>query len=128
MKTNKQKILVVDDEVHILHVIALKLRNADYEVITAQDGAEALESAQVEMPRLIITDYQMPYLSGLELCRRLRQIPSTRDIPAIMLTARGFALDEDEMAAAGINICINKPFAPRELLKMVDEMFQTAAV
>jgi CheY-like chemotaxis protein len=114
--------LVVDDEVHILHVVSLKLCNAGYEVITAQDGREALELAQTERPDVIITDFQMPFLSGLELCQRLKQIPSTREIPAVMLTARGFTLDESAMQATGIRVCLNKPFSPREVLRVVDEM------
>ncbi len=121
MEKTKEKIIVIDDEVHILHVISLKLRNAGYEVITAQDGKEALETVQVELPDLIITDYQMPFLSGLELCQRLKQLPSTRHIPAIMLTARGFALETTDMQDAGITTCINKPFGPRELLRIAQE-------
>ena len=117
-----KKILVVDDEVHILHVLSLKLRMAGYEVLMARDGQEALETAQVEHPDLIITDYQMPFLSGIELCQRLRQIPSTKDIPAVILTARGFSLEEDMMHATGIISCLHKPFSPREVVKMVDEL------
>ena len=128
MFENSPNVLVVDDEVHILHVIALKLRNAGYRVITCQDGREAFERAQVEIPDLIITDYQMPHLSGLELCQRLRRLPSTRDIPALMLTARGFALDEEAMARAGIGKCISKPFGPRDLLHIVEQMLNTAIV
>lgn len=124
----RQKILVVDDEVHILHVISLKLRNAGYEVVTAQEGNEALEQAQMELPDLIITDYQMPYLSGLELCQRLKQIPQTDTIPAIMLTARGFALDDNALAATGIKKCLHKPFSPSEVLKVVEEILASAAV
>ena len=89
MTNAARKVLVVDDEVHILHVVSLKLRNAGYDVVTAQDGSEALELAQMELPDLIITDYQMPHLSGLELCQRLKQIPATSKIPAVMLTAHG---------------------------------------
>jgi CheY-like chemotaxis protein len=122
MLNQKKRILVVDDEVHILHVVSLKLCNAGYEVITAQDGREALELAQTERPDVIITDFQMPFLSGLELCQRLKQIPSTREIPAVMLTARGFTLDESAMQATGIRVCLNKPFSPREVLRVVDEM------
>ncbi len=122
MLQQKKRILVVDDEVHILHVVSLKLRNAGYEVLTAQDGREALELAQTERPDVLITDFQMPFLSGLELCRRLRQMPATREIPAIMLTARGFALEEKAMSDNGIRICLHKPFSPRELLRLVDEM------
>jgi two-component system alkaline phosphatase synthesis response regulator PhoP len=122
------KVLVIDDEIHILHVIALKLRNAGYDVITSQDGRDGLELAQVELPDLIITDYQMPRLSGLELCHRLRRIPSTRAIPALMLTARGFALDPAAMASAGIEMCIHKPFGPREVLQVVDEILHPLPV
>ncbi len=127
LHTNK-KVLVVDDEVHILHVVSLKLQNAGYEVVTTQDGSEALEVAQVELPDLIITDYQMPHLSGLELCCKLRNIPSTREIPAIMLTARGFSLDSKATTAAGIIKCVNKPFGPREILRIVNGVFQSELV
>jgi len=121
MQSN-QKILVVDDEVHILHVVSLKLRNAGYQVLTAQDGREAYELAQVELPDLLITDYQMPYLSGFELCQRLKQLPATRGIPAVMLTARGFSLDHSSMEATGITKCLFKPFSPRQVLAVVEEI------
>ena len=124
---NPKKVLVVDDEVHILHVVSLKLRNAGYDVITAQDGREALELAQVERPDLIITDYQMPHLSGLELCQRLKRIPATQNIPALMLTARGFAVDPHAMTDAGIKMCLHKPFSPREILTVVNQMAHETA-
>src|SRR5580692_265856 len=78
-----KKILVADDESHILHVVSLKLRNAGFEVLTAADGQEALELAQSERPDLLITDYHMPQLSGLELCQKLKQDPATARIPGI---------------------------------------------
>jgi CheY-like chemotaxis protein len=127
MKDTK-KVLVVDDEVHILHVVSLKLRNAGFTVITAQDGQEALEIAQVELPDLIITDYQMPHLSGLELCQRLKQLPGTKDIPALLLTARGFALEESSIASTGIKRCLHKPFSPRQMLLEVEEILGAAAL
>ena len=123
-----KKVLVVDDEVHILHVVSLKLRNAGYAVITAQDGQEALEIAQMELPDLIITDFQMPHLSGLELCQRLKQHPATKEIPAIMLTARGFALDDSAIASTGIKRCLHKPFSPRQVLLEAEEILGTVAV
>ena len=124
LDNHPKKILVADDEVHILHVVSLKLRNAGYDVITAQDGREALELAQVEKPDLIITDYQMPHLSGLELCRRLKRIPATQNIPALMLTARGFAVDPKALTDAGVKMCLHKPFSPREILAIVSQMSQ----
>src|SRR6266513_2419323 len=95
-------ILVADDESHILHVVSLKLRNAGFRVVTARDGQEALEMAQQEKPDLLITDYHMPQLSGLELCQRLKQDASTAMIPAIMLTARGYHLEPRDTQESGI--------------------------
>jgi CheY-like chemotaxis protein len=120
-------ILVADDETHILHVVSLKLRNAGFLVITARDGQEALEMAQSEKPHLIITDYHMPQLSGLELCQRLKQDPATCDIPAIMLTARGYQLDPADTQQSGILRMLSKPFSPRQLLTTVNEVLERAA-
>ena len=117
-----KRILVADDESHILHVVSLKLRNAGFNVVTARDGQEALEMAQQERPDLIITDYHMPQLSGLELCQRLKQDPATSGIPAIMLTARGYHLDPADTEQSGILKMLSKPFSPRELLSTVNEV------
>ena len=62
-----KKIIAADDEAHILHIVSMKLRNAGFEVLTAMDGEEALELCRTESPDLLITDYQMPYMSGLEV-------------------------------------------------------------
>ncbi|HUT02058.1 MAG TPA: response regulator [Phycisphaerae bacterium] len=119
-------ILVADDEAHILHVVSMKLRNAGYEVITAVDGEEALELCKAERPDLVITDFQMPFLSGLELCRGLRACEETRDIPAMMLTARGFDITSQEMEEAKISAVLAKPFSPREVLQKVEELLASA--
>jgi CheY-like chemotaxis protein len=119
---DEKKILVADDETHILHVVSLKLRNAGFHVITAGDGQEALELAHQEMPDLIITDYHMPNLSGLELCSRLKQDAKTRHIPAIMLTARGYHLEPADTEQSGILRMLSKPFSPRQLLATVNEV------
>ena len=112
-------ILVVDDETHIVHVVSLKLRNAGYEVKTAGDGEEAFELACQDPPVLIITDLQMPYMTGLELCTKLREREETADIPALLLTARGYALEDSDMAKTNIKQMINKPFSPRQILEQV---------
>ena len=121
------KILVADDETHILHVVSLKLRNAGFIVLTARDGQEALELAQQEKPDLIITDYHMPQLSGLELCQRLKRDRATSGIPAIMLTARGYHLDPNDTEQSGILRMLSKPFSPRQLLTTVNEVLALAA-
>ena len=119
---SEKTILVADDESHILNVVSLKLRNAGFRVLTASDGQEALELATNEKPDLLITDYHMPHLSGLELCRRMKQNEVTRGIPAIMLTARGYQLDSRDTDESGILRMLSKPFSPRHLLTTVNEI------
>ena len=117
-------ILVCDDEPHIVHVVAAKLKNAGFEVLTAADGREALDIARQHVPGLVITDYQMPYLSGLELCARMRAEPELKNIPAIMLTARGFSINSSELDGTNIRELIPKPFSPREVLRIVQRVLQ----
>ena len=116
------KILVCDDEPHIVHVVSSKLRNAGFEVITAVDGEEAFAVAQQEQPQLIITDYQMPFLSGLELCTKLLSTDGLSDVPVIMLTARGFSLGDDDTSNTNIKKVLPKPFSPREILRTVEDL------
>ena len=122
----EKKVIVADDETHILQVVSMKLQNAGYDVLTAVDGEEALELCTSEEPDLLITDYQMPVMTGLELCKQLRASETTRDIPTIMLTARGFDIDPGQMEEAGIATVLAKPFSPRELLGKVDELLTEA--
>ncbi len=127
MSSANKTILVADDESHILHVVSLKLRNAGFTVVTARDGQEALDLAQQQKPDLLITDYHMPQLSGIELCQKLKQDPSTSSIPAIMLTARGYHLEPADTEKSGILRMLSKPFSPRLLLATVNEVLADAA-
>ena len=121
-----RKVLIADDEAHIRHVLSMKLANAGYEVVTATDGEEALELCLSERPDLMCTDYQMPFMSGLELCEKLRQREETRNMPVLMLTARGFEIEPDRKAAGGIIHVLSKPFSPREVLTKVQELIGEA--
>lgn len=120
-----KRILVVDDEAHIQHVLSLKLRNAGYEVITASDGEEGLHVATAASPDLVITDLQMPYMTGTDLCRAFAAREETRDIPVIILTARGYALSDDDLANGNIKEVVSKPFSPRLLIQMVQSLLDT---
>jgi len=122
----RPRILVADDETHILHVVSLKLRNAGYDVVTALDGEEALELARQDKPALLITDYQMPLMTGLELCRALSSDPATAEIPVVMLTARGFSLTDDDLSHTNIKDVLSKPFSPREVLSRVQALTASA--
>ena len=122
MTSQSPLVLVVDDESHILHVVSLKVKNAGYRIITAEDGEEGLASAIEHQPDLIITDYQMPYMTGLEMCIELKKHEQTREIPALMLTARGFSLPQDLVDQTNITGVISKPFSPRDVLARVQEL------
>jgi two-component system, OmpR family, alkaline phosphatase synthesis response regulator PhoP len=114
----RMRVLIADDEVHILDMLSSKLRKAGFEVITAQDGVQAYELARSSRPGLIIADYQMPGLSGLELCTKLEADPLTCALPAIILTAHGF--DPPYRGVSNpIRDTIAKPPNPREVLELV---------
>ena len=125
---SRKKVLVVDDEVHIVHVVAIKLRNNDYEVISAENGAEAFELACSEKPDIIVTDFQMPVMTGLELVEKIRQCDAIKDIPVIMLTARSFAIEEQQQEDLQISQCLSKPFSPKELLENIEDILYHRAV
>lgn len=119
-----KKILIADDEVHIIQVVAIKLKNNGFQVITAENGQKAFELACDEKPDLVITDFQMPVMTGLQLIEKLRQNPDTASVPVIMLTARGFAIEDDVRQRLKISDCLSKPFSPREVLQNVQQVLE----
>jgi two-component system alkaline phosphatase synthesis response regulator PhoP len=124
----ESKVLVVDDEIHIVHVVSIKLRNNGYEVISAENGAEAFDLACREKPDIIVTDFQMPVMTGLEFVQKLRQSEQTKDIPVIMLTARGFAIEDESKEQLQISEFLSKPFSPKELLRTINDILYQRAV
>jgi CheY-like chemotaxis protein len=119
-------ILVADDEPHIVQVVALKLRNAGYEVLTAGDGEEALELAHRHRVDLVVTDQMMPYLTGTELARKLHESARTRGIPVLLLTARGYAIAPEDRSTANLRGVLAKPFSPRVLLSEIERELAAA--
>jgi len=120
-------ILVADDEPHIVQVVALKLRNAGFTVITAADGEEALELAHRHPVDLVVTDQMMPYLTGTELARRLLESPRTRHLPVLLLTARGYTISPEERTSPNLRGLIAKPFSPRVLVGEIERELAAAA-
>ncbi len=115
-------VLLCDDEVHIVRAAEIKLSRAGYEVDIACDGEVAWQKILVRRPDMIVTDLQMPHLDGLGLVQRLRENASTSDVPVVMLTAKGFELSFEELAARWrIQKLMAKPFSPRELLDVVNK-------
>lgn len=121
MSTSK-RVLIADDESHVTHVVAAKLRKAGYEVQVANDGDEALRAALERAPDMLITDLQMPYLSGFEVAMRLKADPKTANTPVLLLTARGYVIDSSELALTNIRQIMAKPFSALALLEIVQTM------
>ena len=122
----KQTILVVDDETHIAHVVSLKLEQSGLRVVTASDGEEGFEAAVRERPDLVVTDFQMPVMTGLELSWKLREHPATAHIPVLVVTARGHLLTDEDLARTNVKGVMCKPFSPRHLLEKVRELLGEA--
>lgn len=113
-------VLVADDDPDIRQLVRLRLERSGYTVISAGDGAEALDLAAANVPDIAILDVAMPNLSGLEVTRVLRERYAT--MPVILLTARARESDVREGAAAGADAYITKPFSPQELESRVREL------
>jgi two-component system alkaline phosphatase synthesis response regulator PhoP len=123
-----RKILVVDDEAVLLETIAYNLEQAGYQVITAADGASALEAVQREKPDLVILDLMLPVMDGLEVCRQLRREDTGRSrIPILMLTARSDEIDIVLGLEVGADDYMTKPFGRHELLARVRALFRRVA-
>ena len=118
----KHKVLVVDDEPDAIELIAFNLKCAGYEILTADNGADALTKARVFLPSLIVLDVMMPGIDGLEVCKMLRRDPLTDAIPIIMVTAKASELDRVLGLELGANDYITKPFSPRELVLRVKNL------
>jgi two-component system cell cycle response regulator DivK len=118
-RTNSQRcILIIEDDLLSLKMISLVMAAQGYRALEAIDGALGLELARRARPDLIITDVQLPSISGLEVSRTLKADPATRDIPIIVTTT--FGLDEEELRASGCDGFMPKPIRVGELVQLVE--------
>jgi len=118
----KGKILVVDDEVYITQILEFSLGAEGFEVITANNGELAVEKAIQAQPDLIVLDIMMPVLDGYETCRRLKRQSETKNIPVILLTAKGREADKRLGFEVGAVDYIIKPFSPNRLVGRIEEI------
>lgn len=116
----KKKILVVDDEEHIVDLLRMNLKQNGYDSIAAYDGAEAFNKAKNDLPDCILLDLMLPVMNGLETCRRLKSDPMTKKIPVIMLTAKSEESDKVIGLGLGADDYITKPFGLRELFARIE--------
>lgn len=112
-------ILIVEDEPAIREMIAYALRTQSYQPVLAQDGREAMEAINDKIPDLILLDWMLPGMTGIELVRRFRREATTRDVPIIMLTAKGEESDRITGFDSGVDDYVVKPFSARELLARI---------
>jgi CheY-like chemotaxis protein len=118
-----KNLIICDDEPHILRAAELKFQRAGFTVRCAQDGQEAWELILAGHPDLVITDCQMPRMTGIQLAQLIHDTPETTRIPVIMLTGKGFELSHEELRRRfNILAVLNKPFSPRDLLRKVESL------
>ena len=116
------RVLIADDEPHMLKFIEFTLRKGNFEILKAKDGVQALEVAEAQKPNVIVLDVLMPGMDGVTALKNLKKKPVLKLIPGISLTARGHTLDPEEAKKAGASYYLTKPFSPTELLKQVQQL------
>ena len=117
--TLQLNILIVEDEAALVELLTYNLEKAGFQTTVARDGEEAMLAVAEARPDLVLLDWMLPYVSGIEICRRLRRDPQTRDLPVILLTARGEEGDRIRGLESGADDYVVKPFSPSELIARV---------
>jgi CheY-like chemotaxis protein len=122
------KILIVDDEPHMLRVTELSIKKGGYDIVIGRNGREAVELAGREKPGLIVMDVSMPEMDGLTALQHLKANPETAPIPVIMLTVRGQAMTRHQAEQSGAAVYLTKPFSPSQLLAEVKRLLEPPVV
>ena len=123
----KATVLVVEDDRDILELLAYTIRGADFNVVTAEDGLDALVKARLHRPAMVILDLMLPGMDGLDVCRELKRGAETASIPVIILTARGEEVDRIVGLELGADDYVVKPFSPREVLLRIRAVLRRTA-
>ncbi len=122
-----KSILLVDDEPNIVLSLEFLMKRAGYAVRTATDGDAALEAITEDRPDLILLDVNMPKRDGFEICQLIRSNPGWKDIPIIMLTAKGRDVEREKGLAMGADDYVTKPFATQEVVEKVEAILGKAS-
>jgi DNA-binding response OmpR family regulator len=127
MNPNIKKVLIADDETYMLRLLEMTFKKGGFEVVCCRDGQEALAAAVAIQPQLIVLDVMMPGLDGLGALRQLKENPLTKNIPVVVLSAKGHALTRIESELAGAALFSTKPFSPNQLLGEVNKILEPRA-
>ncbi|MCC6390520.1 MAG: response regulator [Bryobacterales bacterium] len=122
-----KKVLVADDDRSLRVMISAALKPVQAEVLVACDGEEALALAQAHRPDLVLLDWMMPNMTGVEVAGKLREDKETASIPIVMLTARSQERDQEAARIVGVDHYLPKPFSPRDLVSLVQQLLNTSA-
>ena len=122
----KSKIIVVEDEADILDVIEYNLTREGYKVLGFRDGEQGLEAIRGEEPQLVLLDLMLPGIDGIEICKKVKEDPVTRDVPVIMITAKTEESDVVLGLGVGADDYVSKPFSPKELVARVKAVLRRA--
>lgn len=122
-----KKILIIEDDDHIIELLKFNVENNGYEVSIAMDGHEGLNKAINELPDLILLDLMLPGIDGIDICNKLKNKDRTKDIPIIMLTAKGHETDKILGLEIGADDYMTKPFSVRELMTRIKVVFRRYA-
>ena len=122
----KSKIIVVEDEADILDVIEYNLTREGYKVLGFRDGEQGLEAIRGEEPQLVLLDLMLPGIDGIEICKKVKEDPVTRDVPVIMITAKTEESDVVLRLGVGADDYVSKPFSPKELVARVKAVLRRA--
>ena len=122
----KTQVLIVEDEAALVELLRYNLEKEGFRVTSVADGEEALSAIAENPPDLVILDWMLPLVSGLEVCRQIRRKPETRELPVIMLTARGEEADRVRGLEGGADDYVSKPFSPSELVARVRALMRRA--
>ena len=122
----KPLVLVVEDEVPLLTLLRYNLEKEGFRVAEARDGEEALVAVKDSKPDLVLLDWMLPLVSGIEVCRQIRRMPETRNLPVVMLTARGEEADKVRGLNSGADDYVTKPFSPSELTARLKAVLRRA--
>jgi two-component system phosphate regulon response regulator PhoB len=122
----KPLVLVVEDEVPLLTLLRYNLEKEGFRVAEARDGEEALVAVKDNKPDLVLLDWMLPLVSGIEVCRQIRRMPEARSLPIVMLTARGEEADKIRGLNSGADDYVTKPFSPSELTARLKAVLRRA--
>ena len=121
-----KRILIVDDEPHLVRSLSFILAKEGYDVVNAGDGEEALQKVSEQKPDLMFLDIMMPKMNGYEVCETLRKIPELKDIYIIILSAKGWEIDKAKALSVGADEFMSKPFSPLDVVSKVKKALESS--